>query len=739
MAATEQKLRASVKLHNPERSTEVPSLAVYLFTPSGTLVKAQPLGKDPIELGIQEGRYVVTVGPNFLNNKGQAPPDLAKKLESSRAFSRDYIPALHKNSLDIEIPASFWLCWFLTCIDVHGTVRKLLNPGSSNPQYAPICSGTVQIFQVDLGCTLDQVISFTDNAFRELLVDGLRGIAVTESVQVQASAASSAESTLASQDVATTGVAGASARAAVSRTAALQARSALKATATPAATLNDLATTLSVLSGTALKSAILANKVVLSPFWCFLIPDEAFCWHELGEATIQSDGSFSATICFWCPQDFPDLYFEVVQNFGVEHEIYDPQIACSTYYNYGGSKSVDIVVTDPTAVACGQTGGDLGFDYIEVLGITDFDLQFIDGVNTPFTAGTGLTSTSLPGPKVLPWGGTLAMNMKFAPTMFGKYYRWSYKFDGDPDFTQISAPVVHPYQQLISVFPLIFLKVPETLGPFTVGSQTNLYKVPNPGLDWVSVDNYYDLFFTFFDSTGGITDPIGYNPADHDGVSNRKSGMCTLMLEVFDGAGNFIPCNNPVGVRTEGDQPGDAPPPGSFSFLMPHLNAFSPAPTGNTTDHGRLIFRIRVDNNNTVAKLPGVSDPLGGADTCGFLHFNNAADNVEIDYVARHPNSFLTWSLSVVRGLGCGAAGTSGTGNSPALLPPPPAAFNNTAGFLLRNLGGGCPACNNGAAFAVNLYCAAMATNGRSRQSQYDSPATIAFALLTPCPPCPDH
>jgi hypothetical protein len=208
--------------------------------------------------------------------------------------------------------------------------------------------------------------------------------------------------------------------------------------------------------------------------------------------------------------------------------------------------------------------------------------------------------------------------------------------------------------------------------------------------------------------------------------------MCTLMLEVFDGAGNFIPCNNPIGLRAEGDQGTDPPPPGSFTFLTPLLNTFSPAPKGNITDHGRLIFRVRVDNNDTIANLPAVSDSLGSADVCGFLHFNNPGDNVEIDYIARHPNSFLTWSLSVARGLGCGVAGLSGSSNSPALLPPPPAAFNNSAGFLLRDLGGSCPACNNGAAFAVNLYCAAMATNGRSKQSQYDSQATSAFALLTP-------
>jgi len=86
----------------------------------------------------------------------------------------------------------------------------------------------------------------------------------------------------------------------------------------------------------------------------------------------------------------------------------------------------------------------------------------------------------------------------------------------------------------------------------------------------------------------------------------------------------------------------------------------------------------------------------------------------------------------VIRGLGCSVAGISGTTSSPPAPAPPDATFNNTAGYLLRNLGGSCPACSNGAAFAVNLNCYATATNGRYTQTQYDSSATIAFALLTP-------
>jgi hypothetical protein len=117
---------------------------------------------------------------------------------------------------------------------------------------------------------------------------------------------------------------------------------------------------------------------------------------------------------------------------------------------------------------------------------------------------------------------------------------------------------------------------------------------------------------------------------------------------------------------------------------------------------------------------------LGSADQCGFLLYNSGSNPVTIDYVAFHSNNFLDWYLSVSRGL-------SGVVVSIPPPPPPnntgsgspgsPAAFINSASALLGT-------CTQ-AAFAVNLDCYARATDGYSRQSQYDSHATIAFALTT--------
>jgi hypothetical protein len=266
---------------------------------------------------------------------------------------------------------------------------------------------------------------------------------------------------------------------------------------------------------------------------------------------------------------------------------------------------------------------------------------------------------------------------------------------------------------------------PVTLGPQLVSGPSNpagthnLFAIPDATLPWIDIDDPADRPFAYFDST--------------EGVSPGKSGMCTLLLELFDGDGNFVTSNNALGSSPLGDQAGDPAPPGIFSYILPDIggppNTYTNAPTPNITDHGRLILRILMDNNPTVAELPAVSTPLGSTDTdpCGVLHYGTTGDNVDLSYVAFHPNNYLDWDLTISRGI---------SGVVASILPPAPATqtssgspgvpahFVNSAGTLL----GPCTQ----AAFAVNLYCAARATSGYSRQSQYDSSSTIAFALIHP-------
>ena len=689
-------LTVTVALQGLSADQTPPSARAYLFDRAGRLVDSKPAVKEArFEVATNQD-YRVTVGPDLLAEAKTPPANLAAQLTQAKSVSQD---VLHRAALDIAIKVNpnIWICWFPTCINVHGTVKKA--DGTS------ICVGTVQIFQVALDCTLDN-FTFLDLASLKLKL--MEKLSVQPVAKQTVNPASASARTLPRAGVQASG-----GKAQAVASGAFNTRAAQSTIS-----LSEVAAALPTLQGSALKQYIVANKASLWWLLCELIPDSAFCWQELGECAIQSDGTFSAEICFWCPDDLPDLYFEVVQHIDGpgDIEISDPQIACSTYYGYDGSQSVDIIIDDPRAVGCLPTATGPGYLYVWPTAIGNVDLGGIDGLETGL--GTGL----LPGNT--PWGGTLPLQTMFHPDLRTNnvmYYRWSYKFDDESDFSPITAPVTHRYMTQVTLpGPIIVIHLNSVnLGPKTVGTNHNLFEIPDPLLPWVDIDDYYDRPSAYFDSTGGVTP--------------RKSGMCTLLLEMFDSAGNFVPCNNTLGSSTLDDQVGDPAPPGNFTYILPEIggppDTYTNAPQPNITDHGRLIFRICVDNNNTVAELPRVATPLGSTDTapCGVLHYTNGSDNVELDYVAWHPNNYLDWDLYIYRGISGVAASippsppaTNTSSGSPGL----PAAFNNSASSLL----GPCTQ----AGFAVNLYCAARATNGYSRQSQYDSSSTIAFALLHP-------
>jgi len=714
-SSTEQKsLRVNVEFRGTEGKT--PSARAYLFDLYGRFVSSHPVEGKPVTFSVNEGqKYRVRVGPDLLKDQKAAPADLAAQLDQAKAFSQDYIPALHGEVLTVPISQQYWLCWlFPTCINVHGTVRKLLNPGSAQPLYSSICQGTVQIFQVDLACTLDLLAPPYLFELRDRLVERLtlQVQQIPHPVNPGDPGPGSVINKVSQARLGQAGAGKANRQALAANRAAASASGATRAFSR-ASSLSEAAITLRALDGANLKQYLVLNKALLFWLWCELIPDWAFCWQELTEVLIQSDGSFSAEVCFWCPEDFPDLYFEVVQNVGgTVREIYDPQIACSTYYDYDGSASVDIIVDDPNAIACPpiNPGPDYLYVWPEYIGWGD--LWYVQGLTNGVGPGVGL----LPGKT--PWGGTLQVKTQMhpdLPTPGISYIRWSYKFPGDPDFTHIKDPFTIRQEKTtyIPPFTVIIQHTPVTFVAQTVGPNTDLFAIP----EHLPADTVWiDLPYANFDSTlGAVPDP-------NAGIDCRssllagKSGLCTIRVEMFDIAGNHVACDNLGG-------------PATFAYLLADqsvpVGKYTNAPAYNINVDGDLTFQILIDNNHTVAQLPKVKTPISSTDTdpCGILHYTNSSDQVDIYYVAFHPNDFLDWSLDVSLGIMGSVAGISGNVSAGSLGAP--ADFANTASALLQT-------CVQGA-FAVNLICHARAVDGYSRQNQYDCSSTIGFALLKPC------
>ena len=124
---------------------------------------------------------------------------------------------------------------------------------------------------------------------------------------------------------------------------------------------------------------------------------------------------------------------------------------------------------------------------------------------------------------------------------------------------------------------------------------------------------------------------------------------------------------------------------------------------------------ICVNNQQCVAALATPTLNGNAADpNCGLLHYTGVTSMpVTMPLTATHPANFATYSFQVVKGVNqiVGVGGPV----------PAPSPLTNPASTLL----GSCSI----AGFGEYLYVAATATNGWSRQSQYDASAAIAFVL----------
>jgi hypothetical protein len=626
----------------------------YLFDATGRLVQSEP-AKDGLQFSIDpDKRYRVTIGPNLLE-KEKAPADLPARLIKSGAISRDYSPREPVSKLSFSVTESLITLWLFHCINIHGTVRKLLNPGGSPASYATICSGKVEIFVIDFACSLQNLGDAQLLTIKNQTLGRMIGVEIIDIFTMNPS---------------------------------------------DFARVNALALGLFPLTGNALRNYMVTHRADLAQFMCNLIPEWAICYRQLPDAPIQSDGTFSLHYCFFFWEFPPDIYFEVKQTIGgVEREVADPDIVCTTMWGYDGSRGAVITVEDPAAVACIPTGPDLGLLYVWPTAIGNIDLRLINGLETP-GSGTGL----LPGDGAgTAWGGTLPLQVLFDPNLRAnniKWYRWSYRF-GSEDFAPITATVTHRWMQIDG---LNILVRPITLGPHPVGTQENLFEIPDPALPWININDPADRPFAYFFRTPGQTP--------------GRSGMVTLKLEMFDINGVHVGCgNNP-----------NPPHTGPFKFMLPDVapDSHMPAPPLNIDANGDLIFVIRVDNNPTRADLPDngvrVTNSITGvhaADLCGMLHYADRTDDVSIDYIATHPNDFLDWDLSVSRGFTGGVVSLSGHTSSGV-----PSHLSRDASVFL----GSC----DQAAFAVNLNTYARITNGYGPQTQYNRSDTIAFALLHP-------
>ncbi len=717
----EKELELEVSVNLKDFEEKELNLVAYVFNRSGRLVAKEPIkvkeGRGVAEFKIDETqqRLFVKVGPEVEDLK-----DLSRHKPISRKIVA--MPG-EKAEIDLEILKPGWICWFKVPYLVTGTVKK----GSD-----PICSGEVDIYEVDFGPCFwklpDLVIERVRDALIDVVVDPppieipeipvwpnwdddddwfgtgpkppfpprklLNDDEITRKLEKLPT-----QFMFAKQRFIELPNAKAKIEDELNKMSLSDRQAFLDREAVEGVKIDKLIHTTTKQFRELLVEKFLAFRFWLCWPWIYWIWwPWCYSWEKIGTAELEPDGSFSKII--WlsiCNKDTPDLWFVVRQEInGVEKVIYQRHpIPCHTYWNHPSGEQVHLVVTDPEAIACFETPStDKPGLYVMPLGIGGdgwYDIQqahikpgdLIDP-NRGLYHGTD------------PYGTDLDIQMQFHDGLRGigvMYYRWSYRKEGTSDWVQIDKPIVHRYLTIIGGKPFIKSK---SLGPDSVGSEGNLFEIPDPVLDWVII-NKRDRRFAAWDT------------------SRFPDGKYELRLEMFDSGGNKI--TNPV---TKG-----------FKYFLPLSGTVGDVWTVDDnlyveTD-GSIILRIHIDNQDTIAQINSVG--LGGGTftgECQFLEYTDPdTDDVVINYFAYHPNDFLSsYNLRVKRG-------KSGTNVPPhvSTIPATPP-LGKTKTFKVQDLLVSFTQC----AFAVELHTYPRTRDGYSQIRVYEDHATAAFAL-TPASP----
>jgi hypothetical protein len=289
-----------------------------------------------------------------------------------------------------------------------------------------------------------------------------------------------------------------------------------------------------------------------------------------------------------------------------------------------------------------------------------------------------------------------------------KYYQISYRKGTSGSFSPLVGDISRKFNHFVGTDLVTSVY---NLGPQTVNGVPNLFEIPPalpPQGDWAFPNPPVDLANAQFPTTA--LPPSPPPPAPPDGTH----GKYQLKLDLFDSNGaavNIVAAGIRYFVPTTQDPDGTIHTADASTIGLVIGNSF--------------IMTVHVDNRHTAGslgtpKLDGVD-----ADPCGVFRYSpGPAGTVTIPYTATHPDDFATHSYRLSRGATLltppTTSGKVSGATNPAivsmsvlsLLTQPDNTICDTAGF------------------AEDLYVAALATDGWSRLSGYDSnPAPRAFVL----------
>lgn len=718
------KLEVIVDLKELEKEQQWPNIVAYAFS-RGRLLAKNPLkqdttkptiGKTEVELDPKEESLVIKIGRDV--------EDVRDLQRYNPVVKKVYVTPKKKTILSFDIDKPLWLCWHKVPYFVTGTIEKQVAGNK-----LPICFGEVDIYDVDIEYCLLRLPDLIIERLRDSIIDIVidpppinipkieideipiwpqwdddwcgtppgkpprppHNVDVIKKLETLPPEWSFAKQRFQSVSTARSKISGL-----LEKMPLTDKTTWLNREAVEGVKISQI-----LYTNTVQFQNLLVNNFQAFRFWLCWYPWIHWMWwpycrwyslEKLGTAEIQPDGSFSKSIMLSiCRRDIPDLWFVARQELNnIDRVIYARYpVPCHTYWNHPSGVPVYLVTADPNAVVCSRPDPvDKEGIYVMPLGIGDdgwYEVHqaHIKPPTVPDSIRGLYNDTD-------PYGTRLDIQMQFHDGLRGigvEYYRWSYRKETSDGWTSIETPITHRYLGIVAGKPVLEV---ENLGPKPVGSKSSLFLVPDSSKDWVVI-NRDDRTFGIW-NTSGLPD-----------------GKYELRLEMFDTYGNNV-----------------TPDIAGFKYFMPTAFVGIVDDALNVESDGSVIFHLHLDNSLTVADIQSVA--LGGeaAAECQFLEYNDKLhDQVDVTYVAYHPNGFLDhYDLAIVRGI----SGTTADSISSTINASISTVQSFTVQDLLRQIGIHGP--YDQCAFAIELHTWPRTRDGYNRIRGYEGHDTSAFALV---------
>ncbi len=703
-------VQVSVALQASTQGETAPQAVAYAFTDTGHFIASAPVdAKGNATLSVPAARVAqnlrVVVGPETTGAAANAPPPALSDL-TRRGAQEQFIrtgPDAKSLQAAFTVPPEIWRCWIRFCF-VQGTLLKRIYSSGVAIDY-PVCGAAVQVWEVEpiyllipklSNVQLQQIAKYLLNP-QPLPpgspVEGLNAVAFNPQPDPPGDPYPFAS--LGRIEIA-------------APTPTVQTFSVTSpefTTAHQAAASGDLL---------ALRQSLSTiDEAAVRYIFCLLFP-----WFVttrlLTTLTTDRCGRFSG-IAFLSCYETANLYFDAsVSFFGIPIQIYNPTpISCYTYWNYQCGSEVTLYTNSPLAPLCSPCPPiDAPENYVLFRALGNVQLNGIYGASPVLS---GVTTASNIGQAAnlygagydSPFGGNVLPRVEFDSSLRAlnkaMYYQISYRQGTSGSFTPLVGSIDRKYNRFVG--PDLVTSV-YNLGPKVVGSVANLFEIPPalpPEGDWAYPDPPVDLANAQFPSTVLPSSP----PAG-------TYGKYQLKLDLFDSSGN------PVNVAAAG-----------IAYYVPTTQ--DPDGTIHTADASTIglvsgnsfIMTVHVDNRMTSGSLGTPSLDGNPADACGVFRYNpGPTGTVTIPYTATHPDNFATYSYRLSRGATPLTPPT--TSGKVSAATNPATVFISVLSLLLQPDNTVCDV----AGYAEDLYVAALATDGWSRLSQYDSsPPPRAFVL----------